>query len=290
MKRPVIHVLGCGRAARSILRWLFEAGQIEIGQVCNRSLESAADAVEFMGAGQAVEQLDDITGGWLLLGLPDGVLDSVARGLACRMPGQPELAFHLSGSMLAAILEPLGAPCASVHPLRAFADPDRAVAALGNTWFVAEGDGRICKQIEPAFTRAGGRWLNLAGGDKALYHAATVVASNYLVTLTQLARLLAGKAGLGPDAAAELLAHLQSTTLAGLEAHSPARALTGPVERGDLDACNRLVKAVERADPEAGRLFRSLGLATLELAIEKRGGRANDHDLAELFKHGPSGT
>lgn len=285
MKAPIVHVLGCGRAARSVLRWLFEAGQIEIGQVCNRSLESATDAVEFLGGGRPVSQLDhDITAGWLLLGLPDGELDGVARGLACRMPGQPELAFHLSGSMPAAMLEPLGTPCASVHPLRAFADPVRAIADMQGTWFVAEGEAPICQRLEPVFTRAGGRWLTLVGGNKALYHAATVAASNYLVTLTQLARKLAGKAGLDPDAAAELLAHLQSTTLAGLEVHSPARALTGPVERGDLDACTRLVNAVDRADPGAGRLFRALGLATLDLAIEKRGGRPVDHDLGKLFK------
>lgn len=285
MKAPIVHVLGCGRAAKSVLRWLFEAGKIEIGQVCNRSLESATDAVEFLGGGRPVSQLDhDITAGWLLLGLPDGELDGVARGLACRMPGQPELAFHLSGSMPAAMLEPLGTPFASIHPLRAFADPVRAIADMQGTWFVAEGEAPICQRLETVFTRAGGRWLTLVGGNKALYHAATVAASNYLVTLTQLARTLAGKAGLESDSAVELLAHLQSTTLTGLESQSPAQALTGPIERGDLAACTRLIQAVEQTDANAGRLFRSLAQATLALAIEKRGRRAVDHDLEALFK------
>ncbi len=284
MNRPTVHVLGCGRATRSVLRWLFENDQIDIGQVCNRSLDSAAEAVEFMGAGQPVEVLDhEITGGWLLLGLPDGQLDGLARGLACRMPGQPELAFHLSGSTPAAVLEPLGTPIASIHPVRAFSDPARAVAQMSATWFVAEGAPETCAQLEPVFTRAGGRWLTLGSGDKALYHAATVVASNYLVTLTQLARTLATQAGLESESAAELLGHLQATTLAGLEASSPAQALTGPIERGDLAACSRLVKAVDQANPDAGRLFRNLALATLDLAMEKRGPKPTDQPLRQLL-------
>ena len=284
MNRPTVHVLGCGRATRSVLRWLFESDQIDIGQVCNRSLDSAAEAVEFLGAGQPVEELDhEITGGWLLLGLPDGQLDGLARGLACRMPGQPELAFHLSGSTPAAVLEPLGTPIASVHPVRAFSEPAQAVAHMNATWFVAEGAPETCAQLEPVFTRAGGRWLTLGSGDKALYHAATVAASNYLVTLTQLARTLATQAGLESESAAELLGHLQATTLAGLEASSPAQALTGPIERGDLAACARLVKAVDQSDPANAKLFRALAQATLDLAIEKRGPRPTDQPLRQLL-------
>ncbi len=284
MTRPVVHVHGCGRAARSVLRWLLDNDQVEVGQVCNRSLDSAAEAVEFMGAGRPVEELDhEITGGWLLLGLPDGELDGLARGLACRMPGQPELAFHLSGSTSATVLEPLGTPIASVHPVRAFSDPAQAVAGMSGTWFVAEGLPETCAQLEPIFTGAGGRWLTLGGGDKALYHAATVVASNYLVTLTQLARNLATRAGLESESAAELLGHLQATTLAGLEGLTPAQALTGPIERGDLTACTRLVEAVDQSDPTAGRLFRTLALATLDLAIEKRGPKPSDPPLRQLL-------
>ena len=287
MTAPVVHVLGCGRAARSVLRWLFEAGQIEIGQVCNRSLESALDAVEFLGGGRPVEQLDhDITAGWLLLGLPDGALDAVARGLACRMPGQPELAFHLSGSVSSAVLACLSAPVVAVHPVRAFSDPTRAVVELPGTWFVGEGDASGRKSLERMIVQAGGRWLTLPGERKALYHAATVAASNYLVTLTRLARMLADEAGLEADSAQQLLAHLQRSTLGALEVLGPAQALTGPIERGDVEACERLLKAVDAADPEAATLFRALGLSTLDLALEKRGPRPTDQSLRRLLSPG----
>jgi predicted short-subunit dehydrogenase-like oxidoreductase (DUF2520 family) len=280
MSLPVLHVLGCGRAARVIARWLKVREQVEIGQICNRSLASAEQAVAFIGAGEAVKQMDQrLTGGWLLLGLPDGELAPMALGLSCRMPGQPELSFHLSGSMPGALLEPLGAPAASVHPARAFANPSAALADMPGTWLVAEGQALALARLAPAFEAAGGRWLQIGGNGKRLYHAATVVASNYLVTLSDLARELALAAGLDAETGAQLLGDLQRGTLANLDGRSAQEALTGPIERGDAAAMMHLLEAVDALSPERARLFRALGLATLELAIEKRGTRPGDEAL-----------
>ena len=288
MSKPVLHLLGCGRAARVVGRWLHESGQVEIGQVCNRSLESAAAAVEFMGVGDAVEQMDErITAGWLLLGLPDGELLAMSSGLACRMPGQPELCFHLSGSMPGNILAPLGAPSASVHPARAFARPEQALEAMSGTWLVAEGDRAALDRLGPAFKAADGRWLEIDRAGKRLYHAATVAASNYLVTLSGLARELAQAAGLDEHAGAELLASLQLGTLENLDGHRTSDALTGPIERSDAWAVESLLKAVEELLPEQGQLFRALGLATLNLAIEKRGSKPGDKAIRECFTTRP---
>lgn len=288
MTRPHLHIYGCGRAARVMARWLADSGQVRIGQVCNRSLESARSAVAFIGQGEAVEQMDQrITGGWLLFGLPDGQIPGMAVGLACRMPGQPSLAFHLSGSMPGAVLEPLGAPAASVHPARAFADPARALSAMPGTWLVAEGEPTVLDQLAPAMQAAGGRWLAIDSSGKRLYHAATVAASNYLVTLTGLARELAVEAGLAPAQAAELLAHLQQGTLDNLAQRSAADALTGPIERGDEAAVASLLEAVDRGNVDRGNLIRALGRATLDLAVQKRGSRDADQALEKMLTNRP---
>lgn len=284
MSKPRLHILGCGRAARVIARWLLESELVEIGQVCNRSLESSADAVAFIGAGEAVEGMDEtVTGGWLLLGLPDGELAAMALGLACRMPGQPELCFHLSGSMPAAILAPLVAPSASIHPARAFARPEQALAVMSDTWLIAEGERIALDLLAPVLKAAGGRWLEIDGAGKRLYHAATVTASNYLVTLTGLARELAEAAGLEAGAGAELLANLQRGTLENLDGYSASDALTGPIERSDALAAEKLLEAVGKLSPEQSRLFQALGQANLELAIRKRGPRPGDEAIRASF-------
>lgn len=282
--RPVLHVLGCGRAARVIARWLFEAGQVRIGRVANRSIDSAREAVAFIGDGRAVDATELAPdSGWLLVGLPDQALldlDSTARSWRDR---RPELAFHLSGALGARVLAPLGVAAASLHPVRAFASPREALAAMPGTPCVAEGDRAALERLRPAIVAAGGDWLEMGQADKARYHAATVVASNGLVALTGLARALAGSAGLEPGQAQRLLDHLQRGTLDNLQATPADRALTGPVERGDAIACERLLRAVEASGEDRTGLFRAIGRATLELAVSARGVREEDDRLARLF-------
>ncbi len=257
---------------------------MDIGQVCNRTPGSSSAAVEFIGAGQAVEQMDhSVTGGWLLLGLPDSAIAAGALGLSCRMPGQPDLVFHLSGSMSAGVLEPLGCPAASIHPARAFADPDRALEAMPGTWCAGEGDAYALEILKPVLVAAGARWLTLPGAGKPAYHAATVVASNYLVTMTDFARRLTDSAGMDPEAAADLLASLQAGTLDNLRGQAADSVLTGPIERSDEAAMARLLRSVDQLGPAAGDLFRALGLATLELAVHKRGRGPADPALRRLF-------
>lgn len=275
MNPPRLHCLGCGRAAKVILRWLREQARVDIGQICNRSLASARRAVDFIGAGEAVEVLAaDLSGDWLLMGLPDGELEAAALGLSCRMPGQFALAFHLSGSMPASVLDPLGVPVAAVHPVRAFADADSALAAMPGTRLVGEGQAQPLDRLRTIFEQAGGRWLVIDGGGKAAYHAATVVASNYLVTLNQLARTLAAASGLSTPDAVDLLDGLQRAGLDVLGQSAPAQALTGPIERGDVAAVARLVAAADGQGQ--GGLFRALGRATLDIAMSARGQKPSD--------------
>lgn len=281
---PVLHVLGCGRAARAVARRLIDTGLVEPGLIVNRSLESARQAVDFLGGGEAARRLDErIADGWLMLGLPDGVLAECGEQPEWLHAVAPELVFHLSGSVEAATLKGTGTPFAAVHPVRAFAEPASAVERFAGTWCVAEGDPAVLERLQPVFEAAGARWLPFAARDKASWHAATVAASNFLVTIQDLARRLAGQAGLPEAQAAEVLCDLQQGTLDSLRERSPRQALTGPIERGDEAACRRLVKAAAALDAERARMFSGLGRATLSLAQEKRGERPADGALEKLF-------
>jgi len=281
---PRLHVLGCGRAARAVTRRLLATGSLRAGLIVNRTLDSARGAVEFIGDGEAAERLDDrVSGGWLMLGLPDGLLAERSAELKASCPVAPALAFHLSGSVEAAALAPLEAPYAAVHPVRAFAEPERASAHFGGTWCVAEGDEPAMRRLRPVFEAAGARWLAFGARDKPAWHAATVAASNFLVTLQRLARDLAAQAGLSESQAAEVLCDLQQGMLDTLRERSPRAALTGPIERGDEAACRRLASAAAGLDATQAELFRTLARGTLVLARQKRGERETDEAIAALF-------
>lgn len=284
MSRPRLHILGCGRAARTLARRMVDSGAVDIGRVVNRDVQSAREAIAFVGAGSPAVDFDGVSAeDWLMIGLPDGEIESVVTELA-RGRWRPQLAFHLSGSVSASVLEPLTAEYAAVHPLRAFASPRNAGENFAGTWCVAEGDEKALAALEPVFESAGARWLGFRARDKAAWHAATVAASNFLVTINALARDLAEGAGMEPADARRLLAELQGGTLAALAEDAPEAVLTGPIERGDEAACRRILRAVARtAGPEAQRAFSDLALATLNLAQRKRGEREVDAVLEALF-------
>lgn len=246
------------------MRTLKDAGLVRVGNIANRSKRSAQTAVAFIGDGTAVSApLSPGRDDWLLFGVPEGNIGQVVAAYEAVSEQPPKLAFHLSGAIDASVLAPLGCPVAAVHPVRAFVSSAKAARPFAGTWCVMEGCETALTVLEPVFTMAGGRVVRLGVGDKRAYHAATVAASNFLVTLNDMAAGLAARGGLEPAQATDILYDLQLGTLENLRALGAAGALTGPIERGDVVACRALLAALPA---ERRRLFQALGAATVPLA------------------------
>jgi predicted short-subunit dehydrogenase-like oxidoreductase (DUF2520 family) len=107
--------------------------------------------------------------------------------------------------------------------------------------------------------------VRIAPEDRALYHAAASVASNFLVTLEAAAERLAAEAGLER----RLLVPLVLATVENWGAMGGERALTGPVARRDEATVARQREAVERRAPELLELFDALVAATRSLAADR---------------------
>ena len=97
---------------------------------------------------------------------------------------------------------------------------------------------------------------------RALYHAAASVASNYLVTLESVAERLAAEVGI-ERAALVPLVRATMEQWASLGARS---ALTGPIARGDESTVARQRDAVEQVAPDLLPLWDALADATRALA------------------------
>ena len=98
---------------------------------------------------------------------------------------------------------------------------------------------------------------------RALYHAAASVASNFLITLEGAAERLAAVVGLERDALVPLVkASVDNWARQGARA-----ALTGPIARGDVATAARQREAVADAAPDLLPLWDALAAATRELAI-----------------------
>ena len=92
----------------------------------------------------------------------------------------------------------------------------------------------------------------LADADRPLYHAAAVIAGNYLVTLYRTAAELFEQVGAPPEALVPLM---QRTIENGF-------VLTGPIARGDWGTVESHLRTLEERAPEVASLYRALAKAT----------------------------
>ena len=93
---------------------------------------------------------------------------------------------HTSGALGAEVLAPAmaaGTQIGAFHPLVAFADTERAVAALHGATVAIEGDDQLAALLADMAEAIGARPVRLAPGSKAAYHAAAVLAAGGFVAL-----------------------------------------------------------------------------------------------------------
>ncbi len=98
--------------------------------------------------------------------------------------------------------------------------------------------------------------------DRAAYHAAASIASNFLVALEAAAERIGASAGVDR----ELLVPLVRATVENWARVGPERALTGPVARGDEVTIARQRAAVAERTPELLAMFDALVDAARTLA------------------------
>ncbi len=108
--------------------------------------------------------------------------------------------------------------------------------------------------------------VRVAKANRALYHAALCVLSNYQVALADLGFAMLGLSGMDPERVADAAEPLLRGTLENIAALGPAGALTGPIARGDAETVEGHLKALRRLPREVSQLYCELGRYTVRLA------------------------
>ncbi|SFV06291.1 Rossmann-like and DUF2520 domain-containing protein [Alicyclobacillus macrosporangiidus] len=215
--------------------------------------------------------------------VPDKAVAAVAKGLADTgqlRPGQ--VVVHTAGALASSALDPVlcaGALRLSLHPLQTISDPAGAKELLRGAFCTLEGDSTAVERGQEWVQSWGGIAISIAPCDKPRYHAAAALASNGLVSLAAVA------ASLFPAAdPLKALWPLLRGALGNLKSAGLPAALTGPVERGDLETIQLHLDAM-RDFPTALRVYCALGEATVGLAFAKGSLTADEREtLFRLFR------
>ncbi|WP_296951723.1 Rossmann-like and DUF2520 domain-containing protein [uncultured Massilia sp.] len=273
-----LNIVGAGHVGRVLGRLFAASGAFAVQDVLTRGAASARDAVAFIGAGRALADAAALRAAQVwMLAVPDDRIAGVAAALAASVPVRGAVVFHCSGAKASGELEALrdaGARVASVHPVRSFADPAAVASGFAGTFCGVEGDEDALAVLLPAFEAIGARPVHIDAAAKTVYHAASVFASNYLVTVLDAALRAYAAAGVPPAVARELARPLASETLANVFRLGPETALSGPIARGDAATVARQQAAVAGWDAPTGDLYAALATSTWDLARRKHAGSA----------------
>ena len=268
-----LNLIGAGHVGRVLGRLFASSGAFGVQDVLTRSLHSAGEGVAFIGAGRAVIQLQEMrpATAWMLAVSDDEIAPACAA-LAASHALDGVLVFHCSGAKSSAELAAAaqgGAHTASLHPIRSFADPATVAADFAGTWCGIEGDAQALGQLGTALAAIGARPVTIDAAAKTVYHAASVFASNYLVTVLDAALRAYQAAGIPEEVARQLAKPLASETLDNVFRLGAEAALSGPIARGDFDTVARQQAAVNKWDGLTGQLYKALVDATTGLALRK---------------------
>ncbi len=195
----------------------------------------------------------------VLLCVPDAQISTAAAALPSGREGL--LVGHCSAATTLAALA--GHEAFSLHPLMTV--PQSGASFEGATAAIAGATPRALAAAQELAEAVGMRPVHVADEDRAAYHAAACVASNFLIALEGFAERLAASAGVGR----EPLVALVRASVENWAATGAAAALTGPIARGDEETVQRQRAAVAERAPEDLDLFDALTGATRRLAAER---------------------
>jgi predicted short-subunit dehydrogenase-like oxidoreductase (DUF2520 family) len=269
-----IGFIGAGKVATAFGRYLYSKG-LTISGYYDRHADKAAHGAThtqskaFQSLVQAAAHSDMI-----LITTRDDQIAGVCRQL-CELEciTSRHLVGHMSGAHSSRILIEAHKSAASVfslHPLQAFADEEKSLADLSNTYFSLEAKNGGLDPIIKILSQMGNPYFTLNPEHKSLYHLSACILSNYLVTLMASGLSALEKAGIDPTEGFTAMRPLIEGTLANIAELGPTQALTGPIARGDEGTVRQHMTALKTMGLDHIKsVYTTMGLNTLDLAAKE---------------------
>lgn len=263
-----IGFIGAGKAGNSLARH-FAEHNILISGFYSKTYEHAKQAADythsaaFLSVYELVAESDII-----FVTTSDGIIQAVWDSI--KEVGQENLAgktvCHMSGSISSEIFNDadiLGVHSCSAHPMQAISSTH---TDLSDAFFTLEGMKHGVSQVSLLLKACGNPLEVINSAFKATYHAAAVTASNLMVGLAQMAIDLLQQCGFNSDNAQKMLAPLMKNNLDSILEKGPIEALTGPVERGDIETIRT---HLNNLDGQHKDIYLLLSHQILEIARKK---------------------
>ena len=274
-----IGIIGAGKVGVSVGRYLKD-NNIQIAGFYDIDCENAAFAEKFTQTDcfSDLEKLVRVSD-TLFITTPDTVIGSVWDCIIKNnMSVQNKIVCHFSGALSSDVFtdsQSTGASVCSIHPMLAFSDKLTSYRIPANTFFALEGDETAVSALKSLFENLGNTVCVIDKSKKSLYHTAASVLSNELVALLDMGYLLLEECGFSRDEAVKATQNLVLGNVKSVLENGCVNALTGPVERNDLQTVKKHVESLKGEDRQ---IYILLAKRLVNLAKAKN----EDRDYSEL--------
>ncbi len=265
-----IGIIGAGKVGCSLGRYFVEQG-LGVSGYSSKTKESVETAATFTNT-RAYDSLYQLVSenNLIFITTPDDCISEVwAQIVQYDYNEKNKIICHFSGSLSSDVFlnrEKRGFYACSFHPMYAFSDKFTSYKQLNQVMFTAEGDKEALAELCPLLERLGNPVFVIKGKKKERYHAAASLISNMMIGLYQMGIDMLVDCGFSETEARSLVKPLVEGNIQHLLGTSPEQALTGPIERGDVET---IKKHLAQLTDREHQVYIGLGRTLTEVAERK---------------------
>lgn len=276
-----IGFIGAGKAGCSLGKYFSEKARHAELQVTGyyslideeaRWAAAYTESLQFTSIDEVVAVSDTI-----ILSTPDGAIKNVWKSMKKENIDRKVIC-HLSGSLSSDVfsgIEDSGAYPISIHPMFAFSNKESIYKQLNDVSFTLEGHPIAIEQWKNVFAKLGNEAIEISKEVKPKYHAAASLLSNHVIAVLNTGYQLLEECGFSKEEARRFSSILVEKNVEQVIDTGCVSALTGPIERGDVETVDKHLSVIGQ---KASKLYRACGTELLEIAKTKN----TDRDYTEL--------
>jgi predicted short-subunit dehydrogenase-like oxidoreductase (DUF2520 family) len=282
-----IGFIGAGKAGNT-LGLYFTAHGYTVSGYQSRSVTSANKAAQRTNS-RTYETISELlkNSDTIFLTVPDGEIEDVVAQIGS-LPKDcyaGRILCHVSGAMSSEIFlkGDTGMTGYSIHPLFAISDVLNSYKELSKCVFTIEGPAGTTRDVMEQMLRFCGNEVEIISAqNKALYHAAAVVVSNFVVGLSYLGGQMLEECGFSQANAERALLPLLQGSVDNIARQGSVQALTGPVERADAETVAKHLQALGTLDNHLmSDLYRTMTEVLIGIGQEKH----PEYDYSSLSEY-----
>ena len=279
-----IAIIGAGRIAYSLTSALLKEGYI-VDAIISKKIKSAKALAEKFGIKKYSDDINLISKSVnvFFLTVPDSEIRKNAIQLSkLKLKLTTTFFIHLSGAENISVLIHLkvkGGKTGSLHLMQTF--PSNKIVNIKNVNSAIEtNDDSVCKFLLQLCNSLQLIPFRIDSKDKIYYHLAGVFASNFLAGNLFNAQKLLSLNNIDEQKYFDILSSTIHSTLQNIKKVGPAKALSGPVDRGDINTIRKHISSLKMNNSKGDYfsfLFKNYIIQSLNLInlVEEKYGELN---------------